>query len=47
MGGALKTGLQAAERKKEGPGSCAHSIFWPFFSKLQTAALRKNLNEGS
>ena len=27
-GGALKAGLQAAERKKEGPGSCSIQMFW-------------------
>ena len=38
--------LKAAERKKEGPGSCAHSNFMTkstFFSKLQTEALRAHI----
>ena len=29
-----------SRRKKEGPGSCIIQIFWPSFSKLQTAALK-------
>ena len=44
-----RQGCSTAERKKEGPGSCAHSNFFlaksTLFSKLQTAALKGNTLE--
>ena len=42
MGRGFEGSAAAAERKKEGPGSCAHSNILTkstFFSKLQAAAL--------
>ena len=42
--GLWRQDCSTAERKKEGPGSCAHSHFHFFFSKLQTAALRPQID---